>query len=272
MTTIARHVSDLDGLTPGITIRHLLTHTSGIPDVGDLGIDLPRLRERDIINTLRTHHTTFSRPGAQYRYSNPGYMLLAMAVEKASGRPFDEFLQTTIFTPLEMTNTRPESGPRGPGQTKGASGLVSTVDDLLKWDRGLADNRLVRADTFAEALVPFKVTDGKSTYAFGWNVEQKDGDTYMWHTGNFAGQRAFLGRRVTDRIAIIILTKGNSRRNQIADAIVDILHGRPFEPPKLSIGGGFSRPSTHEVLTPQSRSTISCEQQQTHATTFRSRN
>ena len=57
----------------------------------------------------------------------------------------------------------------------------------------------------------------------------------MWHTGNAGGQRAFLGRRLKDRIAIIILTRGNSRRVEIADAIVNILHGRPHEPPQLSI-------------------------------------
>jgi tetratricopeptide (TPR) repeat protein len=87
----------------------------------------------------------------------------------------------------------------------------------------------------AEALTPGKVAEGESTYGFGWNVAQRDGDTYMWHTGNSGGQRAFLGRRLRDRIAIIILTRGDSRRVEIAEAIVNILHGRPYDPPKLSI-------------------------------------
>lgn len=232
---IARHVTELAGATPGITIRHLLTHTSGIPDVGDLGIDRPRLRERDVVNALRTHHARFARPGSRYRYSNAGYVLLAMAVENASGQTFDRFLQTAIFDPLGMNSTRPESGPRDADETKGDGGLMSTVDDLLKWHQALAGERLVRAKTFAEALVPGKVAEGESTYGFGWNVAQRDGDTYMWHTGNAAGQRAFLGRRLGDRIATIILTRGNSRRVEIADAIVNILHGRPYDPPKLSI-------------------------------------
>jgi tetratricopeptide (TPR) repeat protein len=83
--------------------------------------------------------------------------------------------------------------------------------------------------------VPPRVAEGESTYAFGWNVVQKDGDTYMWHQGNAGGPRAFLGRRVRDRISVIILTRGNSRRIEIADAIVNILRGRPFVPPKLSL-------------------------------------
>ena len=203
--------------------------------MGDLGIDRPRLRERDVVNALRTHHALFARPGTRYRYSNPGYVLLAMAVENASGQAFDHFLKTAIFDPLGMNSTRPESGPRGADETKGDGGLVSTVDDLLKWNQGLAGERLVRAKTFAEALVPGKVAEGQSTYGFGWNVAQKDGDTYIWHTGNSGAQRAFISRRWGDRMAIVILTKGNSRRVEIADAIVNILHGRPYDPPKLSI-------------------------------------
>jgi len=164
-------------------------------------------------------------------------MLLAMAVENAAAESFDTFLRTAIFNPLGMNNTRPESGRRDAEETKGDGGLMSTVDDLLKWHYALEGERLVRAKTFAEALTPGKVAEGESTYAFGWNVAQRDGDTYMWHTGNSGGQRAFLGRRVRDRMAIIILTRGDSRRIEIADAIVNILHGRPYDPPKLSIAG-----------------------------------
>jgi len=232
---IARHVPGLAGATPDITIRHLLTHTSGIPDVGDLGIDRPRVYERDVVNAVRTHHARFARSGERYRYSNTGYMILAMAIENTSGRTFDEFLRSAILEPLAMNSTRPESGPRGADETKGDGGLVSTVDDLLKWDRALAGERLVRAKTFAEALVPAKVAEGESTYGFGWNIAQRDGHPYMWHTGNSGGRRAFMGRRLGDGITVIILTRGNSKRVEIAEAIVNILHGRPYDPPKLSI-------------------------------------
>jgi CubicO group peptidase (beta-lactamase class C family) len=232
----ARQVPELAGATPGITIRHLLTHTSGIPDVGDLGIDRPGLRERDVVDAVRTHHARFARPGLRYRYSNAGYAILAMAVEHASGQTFDGFLQSAMFGPLGMHSTRPEGGPRKPEETKGDGGLVSTVDDLLKWDQALSSDKLVRAKTFTDALVPAKVAEGESTYGFGWNVVQRAGDTYMWHQGNSGGQRAFIGRHLGDRTAVIILTRGNSRRIEIADAIVNIVHGRPFDPPKLSIG------------------------------------
>jgi len=89
------------------------------------------LRERDVVDAVRTHHAHFARPGLRYRYSNTGYVILGMAVQKASGQTFDGFLQSAIFEPLGMNSTRPEGGPRKPGETKGDGGLVSTVDDLL---------------------------------------------------------------------------------------------------------------------------------------------
>ena len=232
---VARHLPALAAAAPAITLRHLLTHTSGIPDVGDLGIDRPNLLERDVVEAVRTQHANFARPGLRYRYSNAGYNLLAMVVATVSGQHFDEFLQTSIFAPLGMSRTRPASGPRSMEAVKGEGGLVSTLDDLLRWDQALATGKLVSAKTLSEALVPAQVAEGTSTYAFGWNVAPRNGDTFIWHTGNSGGRRAFLGRRAGDRITIIILTSGDSRRLEIADAVIDILHHRPYTPPRLSI-------------------------------------
>jgi CubicO group peptidase (beta-lactamase class C family) len=232
---VGRYVPALAEAAPGITLRHLLTHTSGIPDVGDLGIDRPNLRTRDVVEAVRSQHKTFDRPGLRYRYSNTGYNLLGIVVEKASGQPFDDFLQKSIFAPLGMSRTRPVSGSRSAEAVKGEGGLASTLDDLLKWDQALATGKLVGAKTLSEALVPATVAQGTSVYAFGWNVAPRNGDTFIWHLGNSGGRRAFLGRRVNDRITIIILTAGDSRRLEIADAVVDILHHRPYTPPRLSI-------------------------------------
>jgi CubicO group peptidase (beta-lactamase class C family) len=129
---VSRHLPELAAPAPAITIRHLLTHTSGIPDVGDLGIDRPDLRERDLIDAVRRHAAEFARPGLGYRYSNTGYNLLAMVVERASRQGFDDFLRAAIFEPLGMRSTRPAAGARAAGTTKGDGGIVSTVDDLLK--------------------------------------------------------------------------------------------------------------------------------------------
>ena len=110
--------------------------------------------------------------------------------------------------------------------------MWSSVDDLLKWDAALYTNRLVRQSTLEQAFTPGNVTEGKTTYGFGWN---REGDR-VWHTGSTHGFRAFIERRRTERTAVIMLTnRGNSRRPDINTAIVNILAGKPYALPKRSI-------------------------------------
>jgi CubicO group peptidase (beta-lactamase class C family) len=230
---ISRYLPQLGVLDEGITIRHLLTHTSGIPDVGDLGIDHPNLKESEVVKAVVKQHAQFASPGERYRYSNTGYNLLGMMIEKVADMPLGDFLARNIFDPLEMNHTRLASKP---GYTKGDGGMVSTVDDLLKWDQALYTERLVKQSTLNEAFTPAHVRKGSSTYGFGWNVAKKDGDRFVWHTGNTGPYRAFIGRRLGERILVVILTnQGNSRRPEICEAIVNILHDKPATMPKLSI-------------------------------------
>jgi tetratricopeptide (TPR) repeat protein len=114
--------------------------------------------------------------------------------------------------------------------------MYSTVDDLLKWDQALYVEKLVRQSTLATAFAPGEVKEGTSTYGFGWNVSEKEGDKFIWHTGNTGGYRAFIGRRLKERISVIMLTnKGNSRRMEINEAIWSILDGKPYRLPKIPI-------------------------------------
>jgi hypothetical protein len=120
------------------------------------------------------------------------------------------------------------------GQFNGAM-LVSTVDDLFKWDQALYTDRLVDQSTLAEAFVAGKVRQGTSTYSFGWNIEEDGGSNYLWHQGSDAGFRAFVGRRLADRVTVIMLTnKGNSKRQDINAAIHNILADKPYVLPKQS--------------------------------------
>jgi CubicO group peptidase (beta-lactamase class C family) len=134
-----------------------------------------------------------SKPGEKYRYSNANYVLLAVVVERVSGRRFADFLADKILNPLGMRNTfvydgslhtrksvataYDQFGNPAPADDlmTGSSGIYSTVDDLLKWDQALDAGRLVRQSTLAEAFTPGTVKEGTSTYGFGWNIEQKDG-------------------------------------------------------------------------------------------------
>jgi CubicO group peptidase (beta-lactamase class C family) len=237
-----------------ITLRNLLTHTSGIPDYGDLGIDDSGLDQKGLIAALLKKEDLLMKPGLKYRYSNPGYALLAVVVERLSGKSLGVFLGQEIFKPLGMSNTflydsagkknaRAAVGYDQFGQVDDASataipgdgGIYSTVNDLFKWDQSLYTDKLVSQRMVAEAFTPGTVEEGTSTYGFGWNVRQEGNDKYVWHTGSQAGFRAFIERRLKERVTVIMLTnRGNSKRQEINAAIQNILAGKPYVLPERS--------------------------------------
>jgi CubicO group peptidase (beta-lactamase class C family) len=237
-----------------ITLRQLLNHASGIPDYGDLGVDDAGLDQKGVISALLKKEDLLAKPGLNYRYSNPGYVLLAVVVERVSGKRFSGFLEQEIFKPLGMHNTFVYDSTRkknaraavgygqfgqvddsSPTEIPGDGGIYSTVDDLFKWDQALYTDKLVRQSALAAAFTPGKVLEGTSTYGFGWNVERDGNDKYVWHTGSQAGFRAFIGRRLAQRFTVIMLTnKGNSKRQDINAAIQNILAGKPYVLPKQS--------------------------------------
>ncbi|HVN93959.1 MAG TPA: serine hydrolase domain-containing protein [Terracidiphilus sp.] len=237
-----------------ITLRQLLNHTSGIPDYGDLGVDDSGLDPQGLIAALIKREDLLAKPGLAYRYSNPGYALLGIVVGRVSGMRFGDFLEREIFAPAGMINTfvydrlaKKNAGSAvgysqfgqaddgGPTAIPGDGGIYSTVNDLSKWDQALYTDKLVSQSTLAEAFTPGKVQNGTLTYGFGWNVAEDDGGKYLWHSGSNAGFRAFISRRLVDKVAVIILTnKGNSKRQEINAAIQNILADRPYVLPKQS--------------------------------------
>lgn len=104
---ISKYIPEFSGASHlgRITIRPLLTHSSGIPDYGDLGIDDSGLNQSSLIAALLKRDSGLAPPGVKYRYSNPGYALLAVVVQRNSGRRFGDFLSQEIFSPSGMTNT-----------------------------------------------------------------------------------------------------------------------------------------------------------------------
>lgn len=235
-----------------ITLRHLLTHSSGIPDYGDLDIDDSTLDQKGLIAALLKKEDAFAAPGLKYRYSNPGYALLAIVVERVSREDFGTFLDHEIFAPLGMSNTflyaghskkRAQSaigyGQFGqvddgrPTMIPGDGGMYSTADDLFKWGQALYVGKLIRRPALVEAFTPGRVQEGSSTYGFGWNVGEAS--DYLWHTGSHAGFRAFIALRLGEQATVIMLTnKGNSKRQDINAAIQNILADQPYVLPKQS--------------------------------------
>jgi CubicO group peptidase (beta-lactamase class C family) len=225
-----------------VTLHHLLTHTSGIPDYPTLDVDRPGVRNAQILAALQRVPNPSFRPGQKYAYSNSGYVLLALIVEAVSGESFPGFLGARIFKPLGMGATFVLTSPdqkvvgvaRGydrdgraddfEGMATGESGVYSTVTDLLRFDQALYTDALVSQRTLAEAFVPARVGEGSSSYGWGWNIVNDAGGMRVWHQGNTAGFRAFIERRLRDRITVIMLTNGgDTNRMAINDNIQRIL-------------------------------------------------
>jgi len=251
---LSKYIPELTKYADGVTIRNLLTHTSGIPDVGDLGIDHPGLTNNEVLRALIKQESLVFKPGTKYQYSNTGYVLLAIIVERVTKKSFNDYLAEKILLPLKMSKTflydgsQSRSGDVAGGYNQfglkddfnsletGDGGMFSTVDDLLKWDRALYSERLVKQSTLDTAFTPAKVIEGTTTYGFGWNITGTGENRMVWHTGNTAGFRAFIERVLKDRIAIIMLTnKGNSKRMEISNAILNILKGLPYQLPRRPI-------------------------------------
>jgi CubicO group peptidase (beta-lactamase class C family) len=215
-----------------MTIRHLLTHTSGLLDYEDLippGATVA-LKDRDVLEIAQKQHETHFVPGAGFRYSNGGYALLALIVEIVSGRSFAKFLHENIFLPLGMNNTVAyEAGVSGVphralGYSKkgavfeqtdqsltsavlGDGGIYSSVLDLFKWDQALDTEKLIHRPLLREAFTAHSsVSDMPgSGYGFGWYVEGQGDGKRLWHYGSTCGFSTSFHRFPARRQSVILL-------------------------------------------------------------------
>lgn len=232
----------------GVTVRQLLTHTSGIPDYEEIrtyDVYRFRLTPEEVIQIAHSRPMDFA-PGAGWYYSNTGYFLLSMIVERIEGHPLGQVLKSRIFDPLAMTQTRmadPEAiiphrasgywvnkagelinrNPTEASSTLGAGGLLSSVHDLAKWDDALYGEQLLRAESKATMWTPAVLPNGESTgYAFGWGVRPYQGLTVQGHSGQVAGFVANFARFPEQEIAVIVFL--NRYRVSSGQLRVAVLH------------------------------------------------
>jgi CubicO group peptidase (beta-lactamase class C family) len=218
-----------------ITLRHLLTHTSGLLDYEDLipkGTEIPVL-DRDVLRILLQQDKTYFPPGTKYRYSNSAYSLLALVVEQRSGNTFARFLEQSIFGPLRMSQTLayerglsvvPERAygysPDSTGWKRtdqsltssvlGDGGIYSSVADLYKWDQALYTDKLISPETLKLAFTAGPATEHPETgYGFGWFIGRYRGLQEIWHSGNSIGFTTRIARFPEKQFTVIILTNRN---------------------------------------------------------------
>ena len=236
----------------GITIRHLLTHTSGVPDyqdVMDKYWDKSKIAgNADAIEYLNKYAPPkLFESGEKYTYSNTGYLLLASIAEKASGKDYIEMCRKWIFKKLKMKSTdirtleekkattnfaighlyiqernkyaRADSFPSSDytiwlGNRKGPGRISSVATDLLKWDQVLYTTKLVQQTTLQDAFTPMKLNDGNvSNYGFGWTLRTDSVfGKIVSHTGDNPGYKTQIIRYI-DKKKTIILLNNNAHPN-----------------------------------------------------------
>jgi CubicO group peptidase (beta-lactamase class C family) len=226
-----RWLPSLPAAAGAITLRQLLSHQGGLIDYEDIMAADTRvpLRDKDVLALLaKTDHLYFA-PGTSYRYSNGGYAMLALIVERASGMPFQDFLRQRIFLPLGMTSTLAyvTEGPPVPHRAFGYSaesgqwirtdqsmtssvlgdgGIYSSIDDLARWDAALYDNRLLSDASRKAAFTPWTATDDPTVeYGYGWRIT---GET-LWHSGETIGFRNVIVRYPKRHLTVVLLTNRN---------------------------------------------------------------
>jgi len=215
-----------------ITLRNLLTHTSGLIDYEDLipADRTAQIDDHDVLRMIAAQNRLYFEPGSAHRYSNGGFVLLGLVVERASGMGLADFMKKRIFQPLGMEHTLMYEHGRGPevanraygyteadgkwtrtdqsvtSATRGDGGIYSSVDDLAKWDAALYTDKLLNAESRKLAFTPTEpIADPDVDFGFGWRLS---GDT-VWHSGESIGFNNVIIRWPKQHVAVIILTNRN---------------------------------------------------------------
>ena len=253
-----------------ITLHHLLTHTAGL--TRDPFADWQKRREArtlaEVVEVIALHPLD-AEPGAQMRYSNCGYVLLAAVIEQVSEQSYGAFLKAHIFEPLGMASSHilsareivptmargydPGDGLFGlmetpgtdPINTLGADGLVTTIEDLYRWDQALYSDQLL-----PEATRENMFTNHASGRGYGFGIYERLGRHVIGHDGITHGFTAFINRYVEDRVTI--LYAGNIRTGTVGileNALAALVFDEPYTPYFPPVAGKPSALSGPEVTT-----------------------
>ena len=259
--TLDQRIGEIDPTLPetiaAVSVRQLLTHTSGIKNISSIEASrAARRNEADatsLIGFFAELPLEFP-PGSQFRYSNSNYIVLTRLIEVLSGQSYADYLEKTIFEPLGMTHTRygshlalipgrahgyqqDDSGAWlnaefiSMSQPQGAGGLVSSVDDLARWDAALNSGELVDPTLLAQAFQPVKLTDASTQpYGFGWVISEVQGTPSVEHGGFINGFNSQILRLPQQQILVTVLT--NAEPLNPADLSVElaaIALGKPYD-------------------------------------------
>lgn len=250
---VSMHLPELAWMSDEVTIRRLLHHTSGMmgyDDSDDLYDALTASAERpgndDLLNVLAAQGEMLAEPGDEFNYSNAGYDLLGILIERLSDQSYPQFMEENVFGPLGMDatfavpnderlnvpavaqsySTEGAYEPDVLDALNGSGSIYSNLGDLYLYDRALRANELVSAETWAEALTSGELNNGEATaYGFGWDVGEKSGEPYIGHSGAWLGfESHYLHFTARDLTVIVLLNLDYSQEGAegIAFAAADL--------------------------------------------------
>lgn len=241
-----------------ITIRHLLTHTAGIPNFTSFP-DLKKIKlephtPEQMVALFKDKPLEFT-PGEKHNYSNSGYVLLGYLIEKITGKKYETVLKENIFEPLGMKNTGYDHHEvilknRASGYeihagdlinsdyidmsvSFSAGGLYSTVEDLYLWDRALYTEKLVTKKSWNEIVTPCNKDDD---YGYGWCTRKRVNRPCVAHAGGTWGFTTEILRFTNDDVSVIALSNNSSPRvGVITNGLAAIIFGEQYDWPKKNV-------------------------------------
>lgn len=251
--SVCKYVADCPAAWQPITLRQLLSHTSGLAKQ-DKAADylktaaLP-MTVAQLVEGFRNRPPEF-RPGERFDYNNNGYVLLGQVIERASGQPYESFMRENVFAPLGMSDTgydrhEPVIKGRAAGYVRegpallnaayidqsqpfAAGALYSTAGDLLRWDQALYTEKLLPRKTLEEMFTPVA-----GPYGYGWFVAREFGHRMLWHGGGTPGFAADLLRFPEERVTVIVLSNlENAPVLRMGRDLAAIVFGEKYEIPK----------------------------------------
>jgi CubicO group peptidase (beta-lactamase class C family) len=258
---ISKFFPEYSGQKYPITIEHLLSHTSGIKSFTSLENWSALMRTDmsviELIDLFKEEPLEF-RPGEQCKYSNSGYILLGAIIEQVSGMSYQEFIQNKIFDLLEMKNSYYGSHKtiipnRVSGYRKenssfinadfismtnlfAAGSLLSTVDDLAKWNRALRKGQLITKKILQKMVTPVKTSNGQITrYGYGWRLFGLRGQKVIAHSGEINGFSTYALYLPHEDVFIAVLSNCRNYRaspSYISNWIAALMMDKPFKKPK----------------------------------------
>jgi CubicO group peptidase (beta-lactamase class C family) len=237
---ISKYFPESPAAWKDITVRHLLTHTSGITDYGsetkkiiDLRVDYS---EDELVRRFAEFPLDFP-PGSKWSYSNSGYVILGVLIHRISGKFYGDFLEERVFHPLHMDATHiiseenivpnRSSGYRlvngvlknqewvAPKLNTTADGaLYTNVLDMAKWDAALTQQSLLKKSSYDQMYTPVRLTDGTAhPYGFGWEIAATHGHPLIEHSGSWQGFHMNFSRYPADKLSVVVFTNLDSEHS-----------------------------------------------------------